>query len=75
MSEERTFNLLRLVTVQGDTIDIMIPDDLIDEILEEFNAVRGKSDWWYVGNYMDVRAEYKGNCLGDINMNQIIGSA
>ena len=69
-----TVNTLELVTIQGDIIEIEYPDSIMDELLEDFNESRQRRGWWHVGNWGDAKAMYKGHCLNDIDMAQIIGT-
>lgn len=63
-----------LVTTGGDVIHIEIPEDIAEEVTADFNDARSNGGWWFVGNWSDVRASYKGHALSEINMALIIGS-
>lgn len=71
---DETINILELVTLQGDIIEIQYPDSVMDELLEDFNESRQRRDYWNVGNWVDVKAMFKGIHLNDIDMAQIIGT-
>ncbi len=64
---------ITLITTTGDEITIEYPDDVFEEMYEDYRTTQGKQEYWNVGNWTTVIATYKGQRLENINMTLIIG--
>lgn len=69
----KEYGQINLVTIEGDSINIEYPDEIIDEIFEEIRNTLLTGESWNVGNWTEVRVKFKGNRLDNINMKLIIG--
>lgn len=64
---------LSLITVEGATIKLEIPEDIFEEVYDDFINCMKTNSIWNVGNWLNVKVDYKGNYISNINIKHIIG--
>jgi len=73
MAKSQDIESIGVVLENGDQIEVTYPEDIAEELLDEMREAQSKDEFWYVGNYIDARAIYKGYSLKFINMKRVIG--
>lgn len=66
---------INLVLENGEEIEITYPIEISDGLFDEMREAQTRDGLWYVGNYRDARAIYKGVAIDQINMKRVIGLA
>lgn len=66
---------IRLVLENGDEIEVTYPLEIAEGMFEEMREAQSRDGFWYVGNYTDARAMYKGISVDQVNMKRVIGTA
>lgn len=64
---------MSLVLENGEEIQISYPTEIADGLFEEMQEAQSKDGFWWIGNYMDATAMYKGFSIDHINMKRVIG--
>jgi len=73
MAKSQDTESIGLVLENGEQIVITYPTDIAEELLDEMREAQSKDEFWYVGNYINAEAMYKGYSLNHINMKRVIG--
>jgi len=73
MAKSQDTESIGLVLENGEQIVITYPTDIAEELLDEIREVQSRDEFWFVGNYTDASAMYKGYSLNFINMKRVIG--
>ncbi len=66
---------IRIILENGDDIEVTYPTEIADELFEEMHEAQSRDAFWYVGNYRDAIAKYKGFPIDHINMKRVVGMA
>lgn len=64
---------IRFILENGDNIEVTYPIEIADDLFDEMREAQSMDAFWYVGNYRDAVAMYKGNLIDHINMKRVIG--
>lgn len=75
MAKEVRTESMRLIIENGEEIEITYPVDIVEGLFEEMREAQSRDGFWYVGNYSDARAVYKGAVIYQVNMKRVIGTA
>ena len=73
MKVKREFIVLLLEN--GEEIEITYPVEIAEDMFEEMREAQSRDAFWYVGNYSNARAIYKGFSVDHINMKRVVGMA
>ena len=73
MAKEVETESILIVLENGEQIDVTFPADIADELLGEMREAQSRDEFWWVGNWTNARAMYKGLYLDHINMKRVIG--
>jgi len=63
----------RLILENGDDIEITYPAGIAEDLFDEMREAQSRDAFWFVGNYSDARAMYKGFLIDHINMKRVVG--
>lgn len=66
---------IRLILENGDNIEVRFPTEIAEDLFDEMREAQSMDAFWYVGNYRDAVAMYKGNSIDHVNMKRVIGMA
>lgn len=64
---------IRLVLENGDDIEVTYPTEISEDLFDEMREAQSRDAFWYVGNYRDATAMYKGFSIDHINMKRVVG--
>lgn len=65
----------RLILENGEDIEITYPVEIAEDLFDEMRESQSRDAFWYVGNYINARAMYKGFSIDHINMKRVVGMA
>lgn len=66
---------IRIILENGEDIEVTYPLEIAEGLFEEMREAQSHDSFWYVGNYSDARAMYKGAAIDQINMRRVVGTA
>ena len=66
---------IRIILENGEDIEVTYPLEIAEGLFEEMREAQSRDGFWYVGNYRDARAMYKGAAIDQINMKRVVGTA
>ena len=64
---------INLILENGESIEVTIPEDVIDEVMDEIREAQSRDTFWWADNYTNVRAWYKGYYISSVNMKRVVG--
>lgn len=65
---------IHLILENGEEIEVTYPIEVAEGLFEEMNEAQSRDGFWYVGNYHDALATYKGMTIDSINMKRVVGT-
>lgn len=69
----KDFENINLVIIDGSIINIQHPTDIDDTFFDEMNEAIENGTCWFIANYTEATATFKGKYLEFINTKQIVG--
>lgn len=66
---------IRLILENGEDIEVTYPTEIAEDLFEEMREAQTRDAFWYVGNYRDATAMYKGYSVDHVNMKRVVGMA
>lgn len=73
MAKEVETESISIILENGEQINVEFPDNIADELFSEMREAQSRDEFWWVGNWTNARAMYKGVYLDHINMKRVIG--